>query len=465
MSTELTTQRKAMDLRRRKDIVGDVVGAFESETVAVFLATAPAREHITLYTLVGLIFLVTLLCAVVNLDIVVSGTGVVSPVNGLLYISPFNAGIIKKLNVKPGDTVKKGDSLATLDPTFTQADLEQLQEHLDSDEATVTREEAEVGDRPFVVAKTNHVWAIQNGIWLKRQGEYKSDVHNFDSQISSTEAIIAQYESDIRKYTERLKIASDVENLYVPLLEKGYVSKLQLMTATDSRTEMSRLLADAQQQADSNRQTANALIAQRNAYIQKWHSDTGAQLILDRNDLDLTRDSLTKAEKLRNLVSLDAPEDAVVLSIGKVSPGSVYSGQGQDALNPVGEPLFTLMPIHAPLYADIMVQTMDIGFVKLGQKVQLKFDAYRFTEYGMAHGVVQSISDNSFTVDQNNQPVLPYFKVHVAITDLRLRHLPKNFRLMPGNTLTGDVMVGQRTIISYLVEGILRQTSEAMREP
>lgn len=87
MSTELTTQRKAMDLRRRKDIVGDVVGAFESETVAVFLATAPAREHITLYTLVGLIFLVTLLCAVVNLDIVVSGTGVVSPVNGLLYIS------------------------------------------------------------------------------------------------------------------------------------------------------------------------------------------------------------------------------------------------------------------------------------------------------------------------------------------------------------------------------------------
>ena len=32
-------------------------------------------------------------------------------------------------------------------------------------------------------------------------------------------------------------------------------------------------------------------------------------------------------------------------------------------------------------------------------------------------------------------------------------------------TLTGDVLVGHRTILSYLVEGGLRTTSEAMREP
>ena len=43
--------------------------------------------------------------------------------------------------------------------------------------------------------------------------------------------------------------------------------------------------------------------------------------------------------------------------------------------------------------------------------------------------------------------------------------VPKNFRLLPGDTLTGDVMVGERTIMSYLQEGILRTTSQAMREP
>ena len=53
MGTELTTRPGWLTLRRKTDIVGDVIGAFESETAAVFLHTAPAREHITLYVLVG----------------------------------------------------------------------------------------------------------------------------------------------------------------------------------------------------------------------------------------------------------------------------------------------------------------------------------------------------------------------------------------------------------------------------
>ena len=31
------------------------------------------------------------------------------------------------------------------------------------------------------------------------------------------------------KYTKRLKLAADAENVYQPLLDKGYVSKLQVM--------------------------------------------------------------------------------------------------------------------------------------------------------------------------------------------------------------------------------------------
>ena len=174
---------------------------------------------------------------------------------------------------------------------------------------------------------------------------------------------------------------------------------------------------------------------------------------------------LEKAQKLRDLVSLDSPEDAIVVKVGKLSPGSVYNGGGTDAVSPGADPLFTLMPVNAPLFADVAIQTTDIGFVHVGQEVRMKLDAYRFLEYGIVIGKVQSISENSFTVDANNQPTTPYFKVHVAITEVKLRNVPKRFRLLPGDTLTGDVMVGERTIMSYLVEGLLRTTSQAMREP
>jgi HlyD family type I secretion membrane fusion protein len=465
MSTEVTSWRNAVAIRRKATSVGEVVGAFESETTAVFLATAPKREHVNLYVLVGLLVFAVAVCCVVQLDIVVTGTGSVAPVEGLLYVSPFSTSIVRNVNVKAGDVVKKGQPLATLDPTFTQADLKQFQVQLDNAYATIAREKAEVADSPFVPTGNNSAWALQFDTWTKRQAQYKFSVHNYDSQIESTRALIAQYRSDVDKYTQRLKIAGDVEHIYTPLLDKGYVSQLQVMSATDSRTEMSRLLADAQQQVDVNTQTMNSLIAQKGAYIQGWHSDTANQLALDQNNFAATQDSLTKAEKYEALNSLDSPADAVVLKVGKIAKNSVYAGGGQDAVNPNADPLITLMPLDAPLFAEVNIQSQDVGFVKVGQPVRMKLDAYLFLEYGVAKGVVKSISESSFTLDQNNNPTAPYFKMRVAITEVKLRHVAKGFRLLPGNTLTGDVIVGRRSIMSYLVDGALRQTSEAMREP
>jgi hypothetical protein len=37
--------------------------------------------------------------------------------------------------------------------------------------------------------------------------------------------------------------------------------------------------------------------------------------------------------------------------------------------------------------------------------------------------------------------------------------------LIPGMTVNGDIMVGKRTILSYLVEGVIRTGKESMREP
>jgi HlyD family type I secretion membrane fusion protein len=465
MGTEVTTRPAWLTQRRRTDIVGEVVGAFESETAAVLLDTAPTRENFTVWVLVGFLGLVVLLACVVNVDIVVSGAGRISPVSGVLYVSPYNTGIVKTVNVRVGDFVKKGQALATLDPTFTQADLLQLQEHLASDEAAVAREQAELAGLAPVFPREDKYQALQAGIWRKRHDEYESNLGNFDGQIRSSAALVQQYKSDVQQYSERLKLAGEVVNVYQPLLAQGYVSKLQVMSASDNRTEMMRLLADARQQADSTSQTMSALKAQREAFVQKWHSDVGAQLVTDSNDLDATRQLAQKAQKLRDLVSLDSPEDAIVVKVGKLSPGSVYNGGGTDATSPGTDPLFTLMPVNAPLFADLAVQSTDIGFVRVGHVVRMKLDAYRYLEYGVAKGVVKSISENSFTLDDNNQPVAPYFKVHVAITEVKLQNVPKNFRLLPGDTLTGDVMVGERTIMSYLQEGILRTTSQAMREP
>jgi HlyD family type I secretion membrane fusion protein len=448
--------------KRRAAVVGQVVGAFESETASVFLKTAPKREHVLLYVL-GIGLLITfVLSAIVKLDRVVVGTGLIVPVGGSLYVSPLDTGIVREVRVKSGDIVHKGQVLATLDPTFTEADRVQLSQKLDSDEAAVQRLEAELAGKPYKPTGQNTSEILQTSIWQKRQAEYRSNLADFDARIRSSESQANQYATDAREYKKRLQLAEGVEKVYEPLYEKGYVSKLQVMQSNDAKSEATRLVSDAQNQEASARQGLQALRAQRESFVQKWSSDIGAELVTVRSETEVTRQNLQKVTRMNELLTLNAPADAVVLKVGKVSRGSIANS---GSMNQGSEPLFTLVPLDAPVEIDMHIEARNIGFVKKGDLVHIKLDAYRFLQHGTAQGKITSISEGSFTTDDDGSKVEPYVRVRVAITDARLKNVPTDFRLIPGMTLQGDIMIGSRTILSYLVEGSLRTGAEAMREP
>jgi hemolysin D len=174
MSFDLTRLAGVPAVRPPSNAVGDLVGAFESDTAAVFLRTAPANEHITLYVLAAMLVITIALAAVVKLDRVVTSAGRIVPSGGSLYISPFDTSIVRQVLVRPGEVVKKGQALATLDPTFTQADLLQLQQKLGSDQAAVARLEAERSEHPYSFETSDGYQSLQGSIWQKRQAEYHS---------------------------------------------------------------------------------------------------------------------------------------------------------------------------------------------------------------------------------------------------------------------------------------------------
>ncbi len=232
-----------------------------------------------------------------------------------------------------------------------------------------------------------------------------------------------------------------------------------MLEASDAKAEAARQLSEAHNTLAGAQHDLDSLKAQRAVALGKWRDDIGTQLATARGDLQQTQQSLAKANRVSDLISVQAPEDAVVLDIGQASIGSVI-----DTNTSAVKPLFTLVPLGGPVEAEIEVQNKDIGFVRVGDPVQIKLDAYPFMRHGTAHGVITTISEGSFT-DANGQSVAPYFKARVRFDKTTLRNVPDSFRLIPGMTVQGDVLVGHRTIMSYLVEGGLRTGSEAMREP
>ena len=97
--------------------------------------------------------------------------------------------------------------------------------------------------------------------------------------------------------------------------------------------------------------------------------------------------------------------------------------------------------------------------------MRLKIDAFNSAEHGTAEGKVRWISEGAFTTGDDGQPVEAYYKARCTIDKANLIGVPKNFRLIPGMTLTGDIQVGTRSAGMYLIGGLLKGAREAMREP
>ena len=219
--------------------------------------------------------------------------------------------------------------------------------------------------------------------------------------------------------------------------------------------DANRQLQEAKSQAAQAAHDLEGLRAQRAVYITQWRDAIATALVTARNDLNQSTQDLIKANLTHNLTTLTAPSDAVVLQIAPTSKGSVVSPLNAP-ISPNQPPLFTMTPVGGAIEADIDVASMDVGFVRVKETARLKIDAFRYVLHGTVLARVKSISEGSFTTDANGQPAPPYFKVRVVITKNLLHGVPKDYRLVPGMTLIGDILVGHRTIMSYIVEGGLR---------
>jgi HlyD family secretion protein len=240
------------------------------------------------------------------------------------------------------------------------------------------------------------------------------------------------------------------------LAAHGTGSQLSLYTSQDQRLELIRTLELDHNNLVEAQHTLASVSADREAFVQQWSAQLSQDLVTARNGLDAAAAQLQKAAKHADLVRLSALEPSVVLTVAKLSVGSVLKE---------GDTLFTVMPLDTPLDAEIRIASRDVGFVRPGDRCVLKVEAFNYMEHGTAEGVVRWISDNAFTLDEDNKPVDAYYKGRCSIDDTHFANVPDKFRLIPGMTLQADMNVGTRSVAMYLLGGLMRGFSEAMREP
>jgi membrane fusion protein, hemolysin D len=297
---------------------------------------------------------------------------------------------------------------------------------------------------------------LQKAFYDQRMAQYKAQINSFDAKVQQTQATIEKLKNDEGRYHQRDDIAKQVEDMRTLLAEHGTGSLLNKLISQDQRIEMLRTLESDRNSLIEAEHTVASLQADREAFKQQWFSALSQDLVSARNALDTAKTQLEKAIKHQDLVRLAATEDSVVLTVAKLSVGSVLKE---------GDALFTLMPTDTPLEAELRIASRDVGFLRRGDRCTLKVDAFNFIEHGTAEGKVSWISEGAFTTDDNGQSVEAYYKARCTIDTMTFRNVPENFRLIPGMTLSADMNIGSRSVAAYLLSGFLRGVGQSMREP
>ena len=446
---------------RRNSSPDALIRIFQSESAEVQEDPEPAQTRLTLYTLAGLFIALVAVTVFMQMNrVVTSNAGLIVTTEPTIVLQALDPSIIKSLEAQEGERVKSGRLLATLDPTFAAADVSAATAQIASLEAEIARTEAELAHRdfnpPVGTTPEGAYMALQRAYFVERKAQFNAQLLAYNEQIAQNKATIRKLKDDLAHYEDRVKISQEIENMRASLAASQYGSRLNLLTATDQRLEMLRTQDfDRNGLAESEHQLAST-IANRDAFVEQWTGQVSQELVTARNGLDTAQQQLTKAAKHKDLVRLEAPEDAVVLKLAKLSVGSVLKE---------ADPFITLAPLRSPVEAEVHISAREIGFVRPGDSATIKLDPFNFVEHGTASGAVRWISEGAFTQDDNGNTVDPYYKARIALTKVQLTGVPDSFRLVPGMTLTADINIGSRSVFSYIVRGLIRGVNEAMREP
>ena len=440
-----------------------------SAAIAAMPPTASARYITWIVSSMSIAGL--MLMALFPINRVVTAPGALVSTEPTIVVQPLEASIIRSIDVHEGDFVHKGQVLAHLDPTLSNADVKNLGSQTRSLQAEVNRLTAEVSGKDYVVDPSDPDSTQQAALFLQRKSEYAFKLSNYAQQIAALQNQLVGFQASAALYAGRVKVAANVHDMRAELERDKVGSRLNSLASQDDLMEIERSQIGAQQDAAATRDKLNALMAERDGYVQSSKAETYQSLTDTQRKLSEASSEFQKASVTNGLLVMRADRDAIVLNIAHVSVGSVITAAQQ---------FMTLTPTNTPLDVEARMQADQAGFVQLGDKAQVKFQTFPYVQFGGAKATVVNISADSFSeagaqagiasapangLATPGGPGETFYRVRMRIDSYTLHDVPRYFKPTPGMIVASDINVGKRTILQYLLSSVVPTFTEGMRDP
>jgi len=297
-----------------------------------------------------------------------------------------------------------------------------------------------------------------------------------EATVQEKTSALAAAQATLKKYEETTAISEERESSARPLVDTGAISRVDYLQLKQELAQNRNDLVSQQKTV----QQAQAAITEAEDAVEQVKRDRVADIYNDLNqrvtgEPELKGD-LDKARDLYALKWLRAPVSGTVQSVGVTTIGQVVTP---------AQSLVTIVPDGTPLIVEATVSNQDIGYVRVGQPVEIKVDTFPFQKYGTLQGKLVWVSPDAedrsaaskdadtrsgvATADpaRNSEPPNPnigyVYKVHIRADRLALPVAGEMREMRAGMTVQSDITTDHRRVIEFFLSPILRYMDEGLK--
>jgi len=434
--------------------------AFDAVALGLDAAPASPLPRRVLHALLALLAAALVAVAWGRVDVVAVAEGRLVPRTLLKVVQPVEGGVVREVLVDEGEAVVAGQPLLRLDARLAEADVRALRHEVVARSLQLRRIAAELADEPLVARGDDPRDAYEQAL-----AQYRANRAAHADQLAQAEAAVARLGQELAaarevesKLARTVPMAQSVAARFDRLRAEGFVSEVAALDRERERVEREQDLAA---QAHTVR-ALDAALAQAQRQLDGVRSAHRRALAAERAEalaqLSRAREELDKHLTRREHIELVAPQAGVVKDLATRTAGTVVAA---------GTVLATLVPAGDPLEAEVLVRNDDAGFVRAGQRAEVKVTAFPFQKYGLLAGEVLRVGPDAAEPPPQAAagPAPPAtYRARLALAAASLPFEGERLALAPGMAVQAEVHLGRRSVVDYLLGPVRKAWHEAARE-
>ena len=177
----------------------------------------------------------------------------------------------------------------------------------------------------------------------------------------------------------------------------------------------------------------------------------------------LQRVSEAETQLLKLKESLPILEDRLNRATVKASIGGVVNRLLVNTTGGVvqpGEALLEIVPVDDELLIEVEISPKDIAYVFPDQHAIIKLTAFDFARFGSLTGIVTNVGADSIQKEDGSV----WYICQIAVVGDGLTSLGENIKMFPGMVAQVDIVSGEKTVLNYFLQPVIKIANEAFRE-